>query len=187
MKKVIQILWLIGILFIINSCVIFNTFSIMSVNKEIIASVLSSENEDFQNKSGINLTYVKRGLWSMQSSYKNKMINFYFKSLMDNSLVYSLDENGKELAQQKITENTISIVINNQFQNYTEYEKSILLVAATSTLALLNDDNFNKNEVPNMFFNIFKHYDTEEIPGIINSQWYKDKKIVITNNGIIIG
>jgi len=187
MKKFIQILWLIGILFIINSCVIFNAFSIMSVNKEINASVLSSENEDFQKKSGINLTYVKRGLWSMQSSYKNKMINFYFKSLMDNRLVFSLDENVKELAQQKTIDNTIIIVINNQFQYYTEYEKSILLVAATSTLALLSDENFNKNEVPNMFFNFINSYDTKEIPGIINAQWFKDRKILITNNSIIIG
>jgi hypothetical protein len=78
------------------------------------------------------------------------------------------------------------IVINAQFQDFTEYEKAILIIASTSTLALLRDTNFNQNEVQNMFFRFIEGYDENDISNIVNAQWFKDKNITITNNGIII-
>lgn len=187
MKKFIQILWLIGFIFIINSCVIFSGGAVLQAINEINASVLSAENENFQQKAGIDIIVVKRGLWSMQSTYKNSMIKLYYKSLLDNNLVFSLDDSKKEFAQQKTIDNIINITINSQYQNYTAYEKAILLIASTSTLALLNDSNFNKNEVPNMFFKFIGEYEAERLPGIINAQWFKNKKLLITDDhGIII-
>jgi hypothetical protein len=186
MKKFIKILWLISFILIINSCVILRGSAVLLANNEINASVLSAENENFQQKAGINLTVVKRGLWSMQSTYKNSMIKLYYKNLLDNRLVFSVDDSKKEFAQQKTIDNTISIIINNQYQYYTEYEKAILLIASTSTLALLNDSSFNKKEVPNMFFKFIEEYDAIEIPGIINAQWFKNRNILIVDCGIII-
>jgi len=187
MKKFIQILWLFGFSFIINSCAIFSGGAVLQAINEINASVLSAENEDFQQKAGIELIVVKRGLWSAQSTHKNSMIKLYYKSLLDNHLVFSIDDSKKEFAQQKTIDNIINITINNQYQSYTKYEKEILLIASTSALALLNDSAFNKNEVPNMFFKIIGDYDAKEIPGIINAQWFKNKKLLITDDhGIII-
>jgi hypothetical protein len=188
MKKNIQFLWLIVFILVINGCLIYRGSAVLLANNEINSSVLSVENDNFQQKAGINLTVVKRGLWSMQSTYRNSMIEFYYKSLLDNRLVYLMDDDKKEFAQQRaIIDNTISIIINSQFQLYTEYEKAILLIASTSTLALLNDPNFNRNEVSNMFFKFIGEYDAKEIPGIINAQWFKNRNIVITDIGIIIG
>jgi len=187
MKKFIQILWLIGLILIINSCALFSGGAVLQAINEINASVLSAENENFQQKTGIELIVVKRGLWSTQSTHKNSMIKLYYKSLLNNNLVFSEDDNKKEFAQQKTIDNIIYITINNQYQSYTKYEKEILLIASTSTLALLNDSNFNKNEIPNMFFKIIGDYEAESIPGIINAQWFKSKKILITDeHGIII-
>jgi len=182
--------WLILAVFTItiNSCVLFSGGAVWKAMNEINASSLSSENEEFQQKAGINLTVVKRGLWSVQSTHKNTMITSYYKNLLDNNLVFSLVENQKEYAQQKTIENKIIITVNNQFQSYTAYEKAILLVVSTSSLALLNDPNFKRNEIPNMFFKFIEEYEAEGLPDIINSQWYKNKEILITDNGgIIIG
>jgi len=187
MKQFKKCLILMVFVFTLNSCVLFSGGAVWQANNKITASTLSSENEDFQQKTGINLTSVKRGLWSMQSTFKNNMINSYFENLMDNNLIFSLDENQKEYAQQKTVDNIINITINNQFQSYTAYEKAILLIASTSTLALLNDPKFKKNEIPKMFFKFIESYDTNELPDIINSQWYKNKEILITDDGIIIG
>jgi hypothetical protein len=187
MKKFIQILWLIGFIFIINSCVLFRGGAVLQAINEINASALSAENENFQQKAGIELIVVKRGLWSAQSTHKNNMIKLYYKNLLDNQLVFLVNDTQKEFAQQKTIDNIINITINNQYQNYTKFEKEILLIASTSALALLNDSNFNKNEVPNMFFKIIGDYDPKEILGIINAQWFKNKKLLITDDyGIII-
>jgi hypothetical protein len=187
MKKFIRIPWLIGFILIINGCALFSGGTVLQAINEINASNLSVENENFQQKAGINLIVVKRGLWSMQSTYKNSMINLYYKSLLDNHLVFSVDDSKKEFAQEKTIDNIINITINSQYQNYTAHEKAILLIASTSTLALLNDTNFNKKEVPNMFFKFIGDYAPEEIPGIINAQWFKNRKILITDDhGIII-
>jgi len=186
MKLFVKCLILTVLVITINNCALFSGGAVMQAINEIDASSLSSENEDFQQKAGIKLIVVKRGLWSMQSTFKNSMMNSYYKKLLDNSLVYSLDENQKEYVQQKTLDNVINITVNNQFQSYTEYEKAILLIASTSTLALLNDPNFNKKEIPNMFFKFIESYDAREIPGIVNAQWYKKKDISITDNGGII-
>jgi hypothetical protein len=186
MRRLIQILWLMVLILIINGCALFGGAAVFKASSEINKSTLSNENKDFENKVGVNLTYVKRGLWSTQDYYKNDAIQLYYKSLLNNMLVYSVDENKKEFAQQKTNDNTISIVVNKQYQNYTEFEKAVLLIASTSTLALLTDSNFNKNDVPNMFFKIIENYNANQISNIINAQWFKDRKIAVTSDSILI-
>jgi hypothetical protein len=187
MKLLTQIFSLTICAIFITGCAIFGGAAVMAANNEINKSTLSVENENFQQEAGINLTIVKRGLWSMQSTYKNSMIELYYKSLLDNRLVYSVDNSKNEFAQQNHNNDAISIVINGQYQDYTEFEKAILLIASTSTLALLRDSNFNKNGVPDMFFKFIGEYDPSEIPGIINAQWFKNKSITIIDDSIIIG
>jgi len=187
MKKMFQNFWLMAIIFTINSCALLGGAAVLQASREIDQSTLSSENENFQKESGINLTVVKRGLWSMQNTYRNSSIEIYYKSLLVNDLVFSLNNDQRELVRQNINGNDINIAINRQFQNYSEYEKEILLIVSTSSLALLRDNTFNRNDIPQMFFRFINEYDTREIPGIINAQWYKDRNITITNDGIIIG
>lgn len=91
MKSFIRIMWLTGFILTINNCVIFNAGAVLLANKEINATVLSTENEYFQQAAGINLAYVKRGLWSMQSTFKNKTIEKYYRSLLDNRLTFVLN------------------------------------------------------------------------------------------------
>jgi hypothetical protein len=172
---------------LLNGCMAMLGLNVWRVNGEINRTALSAENEVFQRETGINIASVKRGLWSMQNAYRNKMIDLYFNSLMDNRLVFSVDGNQREFAQQEIRDNEeIGVSINNQYQNYSEYEKLIMVIASTSTLALRRDANFKQNEVPDMFFQFIKRYDDGDIPGIVNAQWYKDKNITVTDNGIII-
>ena len=187
MKKIIGIFGLMACIFSINSCALLGGAAVMQASSEINKSVLSIENENFQQEYGIELIIVKRGLWSMQSTFKNSMIELYYRSLLDNRLIFSFDNVKREFAQQRIIDDRISIVINGQFQNFTEYEKAILIIASTSTLALLRDTNFKQDEVLNMFFRFIDEYDKRDIPNIISAQWYKDKNIIITNDGIIIG
>ena len=187
MKRIIQVLLVTTITLVISSCVIISGGAVLKASSEINKSVLSAENEIFQQESGINLIVVKRGLWSMQNSYKNKMINTYFNSLLNNQLVYSINNDQEEYAKQSFSGNNINISIKiSQNQNYTDYEKAILVIASTSTLALLRDTNYNKSNIPRMFFNFIQSYDDNDIPGITNTQWYKDKSISLTDNGIII-
>jgi hypothetical protein len=193
MNRFVQIKGLTVIIFVITGCILLSGcmalmgLQVWQANSEINRTVLSAENEVFQQETGINIASVKRGLWSMQSTFRNGMINSYFKSLMDNRLVFSVNGNQREFAQQDIRDNDeIGVSVNNQYQNYSEYEKLIMLIASTSTLALRRDINFNQNEVPNMFFKFIKSYDERDIPGITKAQWYKDKNITVTDNGIII-
>lgn len=169
-----------------NSCLLLNIGGMMQANSEIEKSVISAENEKFEREFDINLTHIKRGLWSAQDYSRNHAIDLYYKSLLNNHLVYSMDFSQIEFAQQAISDNNISIVINNQFENYTEYEKMVLLISSTSALALLHDASFKNNEIPKMFFNIIESYNDGKISGIINAQWYKSKNITFTDNGIII-
>jgi hypothetical protein len=180
-----------GFIFIISGCAIFSGLVVWGANAEIGASALSNENKLFQQESGIDLTFVKRGLFSMKYTYENSMVELYYKSLLNNNLVYSVDDGKAEFAQQKITDDTVRIVINGQFQNYTGHEKAVLLVASTSALALLRDSNFNKNEIMNMFFKIIWDYDAtydgNRMPNIKNTPWFKNENIMITDDSIIIG
>jgi hypothetical protein len=187
MKKIIGIFGLMACVLTINSCVLLRGAIVIQASSEINQSVLSIENENFQQEYGIELIVVKRGLWSMQSAFKNSMIELYYRSLLDNHLVFSFDSIKKEFAQQRIIGDMINIVINGQFQNFTEYEKAILIIVSASTLALLRDTNFKQDEVPDMFFRFIDKYDKKNIPNIISTQWFKDKNIMIIDDGVIIG
>jgi|GEM_PF-6103023 len=186
MKIFLQILSLLITVLLINSCVLFNGLSVIVANKQINQSALSIENEIFEQEYGTELVFVKRGLWSMQDSFSNNSIKLYFINLLDNNLTYSLKNNQDEFVKQVNKDDKINIFVNNQFSNYSIYEKAILLIVSTSTLALMSDRSYNQKNVPNMFFNFIDSYDAKEIPNIINSQWYKSKNITITDDGIII-
>jgi len=185
-KKNLGIFGLMACVFTINSCAILGGVAVLQAIGEIDRSALSIENENFQQEYGIELIVIKRGLWSMQSTFRNSMIQLYYRSLLDNRLVFSFNSDIKEFAQQVIIDDRINIVINGQFQDFTEYEKAILIIASTSTLALLRDTNFNQDKVQNMFFRFIERYDEKDIPNIVNAKWFKDKNITTTNNGIII-
>lgn len=187
MKKILILFSLFAYILLINSC---GGLKVLSAIGQINKSELSAENEIFQQETNIQLIVVKRGLWSMQNQYKNKMIQSYFNKLLNNQLMYSVDNTQNEFAKQIVTENIKIFINGNIFQNYTDFEKEVLLIASTSTLALIEDTKFNKKEIPNMFFKIIKEYDEPsmnyDISGIINSQWYKEKKLILTDNGIIL-
>jgi hypothetical protein len=187
MKKIVFILMLIVLGLSINSCTIFRAFSVIGVGSAIDKSVLSAENEKFQEEAGLKLIVVKRGLWSMQDAFRNKKITLYYESLLDNRLEYSIDNTQEEFAKQIVSDNEIKISINiNIFQAYSAYEKAILLIASTSTLALLQDTSYNKQQIPNTFFNFIDTYDLSEVPDITASAWYKQKSVTINDSGIII-
>lgn len=159
---------------------------VLDAARQINQSSLSMENAKFEQESGIELVIVKRGLWSMQNTFKNKSIEQYFLCLLNNDLTYSLNKNQNEFIKQIIHDDKIHITTNNQFYNYSNYEKAILLIVSTSTLALMTDTSYNQNNIQNMFFNFITNYDTSELPNIVNSQWYKNKNIRLTSNGILI-
>jgi len=187
MKRFIYFFFLVFCFLFINGCLVFRVGEIMHVNNKIEKSSLSEENKIFEKESGIELIVVKRGLWSMHNYSKNKVIYSYYESLLNNTLIYLLNIDQKEFVQQSFINETIRIQFNNQFQEYTEYENAILLITATSALALLKDSSFNKNEISNKFFDFIKSYNENELKNIIEAQWYKNKNITITDNGIIIG
>ena len=187
MERTLKIFGILVVVISINSCAALRGAEIWRINAEIERSVLSVENEAFQQETEINLTIVKRGLWSMQSSFQKNIIYMYFRSLLNNTLAYSLDTNQKEFARQIIQNDEISISINDQYQNYSEFERAILLIASTSTLALLNDNNFNLNEAQSMFFRFIESYDPDSITGIVDAQWFRDRNVTVTGDGIIIG
>ena len=186
MKNAIFIFCLLTAFLLINGCAIFSGASVLAASNQIDRSELSADNAAFEQDTGIRLVVVKRGLWSMQNSFRNNTINKYFLSLLDNNLTYSFNNNQNELVRQIIHDEKINIIANNQFSFFSDYEKSILLIASTSTLALMSDAGYNQNNVPNMFFNFINSYDAADIPGIVNSQWYKNRNITITTDGILI-
>ena len=85
MKRIFEILGVLLVVISVNSCAVFRGGEVWRVNAEIERSVLSVENESFQQETEINLTIVKRGLWSMQSSFRNSAIDMYFRSLLNNN------------------------------------------------------------------------------------------------------
>jgi hypothetical protein len=105
---------------------------------------------------------------------------------MNYRLIFSVNEEQKEFAQQEIRDDGIKIFINNQYRDYSEFERFVMLLASTSTLALLRDTNFKQNEIPNMFFKFVNAYDDGSMPGITNAEWFKTRNITVTDNGIII-
>jgi len=187
MKTVTGTIFLVVVIFLLNSCAIFNGGKVLLAIKQIDQSSLSAENEIFERESGIQLVIVKRGLWSMQDNSKNKSIELYFLSLLNNDLVYSVNNNQNEFVTQIVQDNKIHIITNNQFNDFSDYEKAILLIVSTSTLALMTDTEYDQNNIKNMFFNFITSYDTEELPNIVKAQWYKNKNIILTSDGILVG
>ena len=188
MKSFFKILGLLLCIFLINSCAALSGASVWAANTEIGNSVLSAENENFQKESGINLTIIKRGLWSMQSTFNSNLINSYFRALMENRLVYSLNNRQTEYVRQTLSGDNINVEVNNRFLDFSEYERAIILIASTSALALMQGNSYDRNEVQRMFFNFIDSYiGTGDISNITNSLWYRNKNITIGNNGIIIG
>ncbi|MCL2211994.1 MAG: hypothetical protein FWB95_08745 [Treponema sp.] len=186
MKRALWLFSLMAIILLINSCVIFNGAAVWAAASQINKTSLSTENANFEKESGIELVLVKRGLWSMQDFSKNKAIKNYFLSLLNNDLTYSLNNSQNEFVKQTIQDDKINIITNNKFNNYSNYERAILLIVSTSTLALMTESNYNPNNVKNMFFKFITCYDTRELPNIVNAKWYKSKNIILTTDGIII-
>jgi hypothetical protein len=184
MKNIVFVFSLIACALFISSC------AMLGASKTIDKSSLSIENEKFQEEAGLNLIHVKRGLWSMQNTFKNKFIAHYFENLLDNRIEYSIDNSQEEFAKQIISDEKINISINtNIFQTYSGYEKAILLIASTSTLALFQDASYNKLQTKDMFYNFiysYSNYEPATVPKIIEANWYKQKSISLTDNGIII-
>jgi hypothetical protein len=59
-----------------------------------------------------------------------------------------------------------------------------MLIASTTALALLRETTIEQTKIPSMFFEIINGYDSAQIPGITSAQWYKNKTIVIKDNGV---
>jgi len=186
MKGVTGFLCLLIAILLINSCAIFSGGAVWAASNQINQSSLSAENEQFEQDYGIKLVIIKRGLWSMQNTYKNKSMEQYFLNLLNNNLTYTLNNDQDEFVKQVVQDDNINIIVKNQFSNYSDYERAILLIASTSALALLSDTGYNQNNVSKMFFNFIESYDTSELPSIVNSQWYKNKRITIKGDGIFI-
>lgn len=183
MKKVSAIM-LITILFVISSCAALGGINVLAASSKINNTGMSEENRLFQQNSEINLTYTLRSLWSIQDSSKNKVIKLYFNSILENQLTYSINNDQKEIVSQTIVEDQINISVNiTLFQNYTDLEKSLLLAVSTASLALLQDEKTNSEQIPNMFI---KFIDDWRYDGLVNTQWYKEKAITLTDNGIIL-
>jgi len=186
MRNIVLIPVMILFIITLNGCFISDTLSIMGAHKEIDKSKLSAENEIFEEKTGVDLTHVKRGLWSMHNEHHNKMINLYYKSLLNNRLVYCVDNTQSEIAKQISTDNGICIIVNNEFfQDYTQIEKEIFLIASTSALALSRDTEYDNNNVSNVFYKCNEDY-TPGNRNIINSQWFKERKVSVDGNGVVI-
>ncbi|MCL2400984.1 MAG: hypothetical protein FWC91_14740 [Defluviitaleaceae bacterium] len=98
-----------------------------------------------------------------------------------------MDINQKEFARQIVKNDGIIVIINGQHQNYSEFERAILLIASTSTLALLSDSNFDLNEAQNMFFRFIESYDPNSITGIVSAQWFRNRNVTVTGDSILIG
>jgi hypothetical protein len=188
MKKFFVLFFCVASSFMIGGCAFFKGMAVIGINDEINNSQLSKENAEFERNTGVNLTVVKRGVWSMSSTYHNANIESYYNALISNDITFSVNENQKEFSRQTKNENKINITINGEYKKYTEIEKSVMIIVSTSTLALLKNQNTDKIKVQTMFFNFIDQYKNGyDINGIINSQWFKDKKVSITDDGIIIG
>jgi hypothetical protein len=174
------------LLTLVNGCAIIDGVSVLKANSEITKSELSSENESFEQESGINLTYVKRGLWSMQFDHRSRQIKAYFDGLMNNTVIFVFDPEQKEYARQKREGDTVFIIINRDFTDFSNLEKAVMLTAAVSSLAVLNDAGTNKTDAVNMFFKCINGYYPDDIPAIINSGWYKAKGVTVSLDSVTI-
>ena len=186
MKYFFNIFGIIVCIFTINSCAILHSVNLMKGESKIDESVLSIENENFQQEVGLDLKVLKRRLFSIENGYRNRMITFYFDSFLNNHLVLSFDNEKNEFVQQQTSNDRINIVFNSQLQNYSEYEKEVLICVSIATLALLRDDNFNRNRFPKIFFDLIGVYERSKMPNIRNAEWFKKKNITIANDGITI-
>ena len=185
MKIFVRIILLAFCVSTITGCTILNVFAMLGAGSTINKTVLSEENENFQEITGIELIHVKRGLWSMQNEHRNKMMKHYYESLLDNKIVYTVDNSQNEFAKQVVNDDVISISINSDFlQDFTQLEKAIMLIASTSTLALLKDVNYNKN-IEFIFFKCIEGY-TPENKNITDSLWFRSRSVSISNDSVII-
>jgi len=111
MKKLYQIFLLVVIILCMNSCFIFNASASLHANNIINQSELSAENKIFQKEVEIDLLVVKRGLWSAQFTFRNNAVKTYYNNLLNNDLIYSLNNIQEAFARQNVQYDNTNIII----------------------------------------------------------------------------
>jgi len=168
MKKLTFVLFFIGTFFL--SCV---------------STPMPQENIDFQVKTGINLTFVKRGVYSIYKSYNDNGYGDYFDKLVKNGIVFSVDESQKEWVLFTTSDETIYISVNGLYEKYSQSSRNVLMTATVYAIGLIRLDVSSEIIEPR-FYEIISNYGNYglDVSSLLNDDTYVNKKFKVGSNGI---
>jgi hypothetical protein len=189
MKRALNCLGLLFVVVMLDSCALLQVLQgleVLAANQKISKTELSPENLEFQETTGINVTYVMQAMYSMTTNFPNTKIGEYYEALLAGKMVFHVDNLQKEFAHQTQADDIIHITINDEFKDYTEeHEMFVLLAAAASTFAI-KDDPPRKKTPAQVFFKCLDGYDIKsgDYKNINTAMWYKNKQITIAGDTI---
>jgi hypothetical protein len=143
------------------------------------------ENTDFQKETGMSLTFVKRGLYSIPKSYKDEGYADFYNKLVNNEIIFSVDEAQNEWALFKNENGIIYITLNGLFKKYNQGSNNALLTSTVYIAGLIGID-MAPQIMETRFYDVIADYKKYgvDVSLIVKDDLFKDKRFKIMNNGI---
>jgi|GEM_PF-6509500 len=160
--------------------------SILIFGISCVSMPLSQENRDFQNKTGINLTFVARGIYSQAYSHQNQDYGDIYNKLITNNIILSVDEAQEEWATYICEDEIIYITINNLYSKYTNHSNNAFLTSTVFAIGLLSM-GYPHEEIEPQFYYIISNYANYgvNVTSIVSDDLFINGDFKIVDNGII--
>ena len=150
------------------------------------SSPLPPENIEFQNKMGVNFTFIKRGIYSIPKEYNDIGFDDYYSRLVNNQILFSVNESQNEFAVFVDDGENILIKINPLLSKFSSGSKNVLLTATVYAIGLLKIGNTGLPVIEERFYKVISDYGNfgVDVSSILNDNMYKNHSFKITNKGI---
>ena len=145
----------------------------------------SQENSDFQKETGVSLSFVKRGIYSLAPLDNVAEYNEFFKKLMRNEILFSVNEAQNDWAVFSEEAGIVYISVNDLFKRYDRGSNNALL---TSTIWAIGHIRMGVQPelVEKRFYEIISDYQKYgvDVSKITSDELFTGKKFKIGNTGI---
>jgi hypothetical protein len=144
----------------------------------------AKENSEYQKETGINLNFVKRGIFSMRPYPKNEVFENFFNKLMKNQVIFTVDAAQKEWALYESRDGCIYITTNDLYSKYNTSSKNALLTATVYAIGL-SEINTEPATVEDEFYWLIAFYQENGVDtrDLVNDELYQKRMFTVKTAG----
>lgn len=146
------------------------------------------ENVDFRNKTGINLTFVKRGVYSLYKSNGDNGFESFWNKLAKNEISFFMNEDQEQFAILHTENGQLAMTINNLYFKYDMGSNNALMTAALYSIGLIQTGGTDTGTIEERFYNTPMLYSKSgyDVSALINDDLFTQKKFKITEDAILV-